>query len=531
GTIWIHDTTYAVKKVEMELAGEMNLNFISAGMIRQEYSFIEGQYWMLTKDYLMGDFNLTKNAKTIGVYGHRTTSSRNFVVNQPHDDEFYKSPVNVVVEENAMQKDDAYWAVARHDSLTRRENGIYEMIDSIKRVPLFDTYMDLGYMLVNGYYIWGNFELGPYYKLLSFNAIEGARFRFGGQTSNDFSTKLMLSGHLAYGTLDRRFKFGAGFLYMFNTKPRRAISGSYLYDMIQLGQSQDAFSQESFFAVFFRRNPANKLSMLERYELSYEHEWVAGFSNTFHFSHRKLFPVGYNRFVVFPDDSTIMVEDNIISAELGVKFRWAYKERYILGNFTRITIGTKYPIFELHYAYGVPGIFGSEYEYHRLQFQVKQWFNILSIGWSKYVLETGKIWGTLPYPLLKLQPANETFLFDEFAYNLMDYYEFINDEYISLYYTHHFDGFFLNRIPLMRKLKWRTVIHGRILLGNLSEENRDYSLFPGRRLDMTTPYYEAGAGVENIFKFIRVDAIWRLTYRDTNNPRNFGVFISAALTF
>ncbi|MEN8224457.1 MAG: DUF5686 family protein [Bacteroidota bacterium] len=531
GTFWVHDTSFAVKRVEMEMAGDMNLNFVGAGRIKQEYSLIDGKYWMLTSDYLMGDFNLTKNAKTIGVYGHRSTSSRNFIVNSPRENDFYKSPVNVVVEDSARLKSDLYWEHARHDSLTVRELGIYEMIDSIKGVPLFDTYMDLGYMLGSGYYIWGNFELGPYYKLLSFNAVEGARFRIGGQTSNQFSTRLMLTGHTAYGTRDQRLKYGLGFLYMIEKNPRRALSGSYLYDMVQLGQSQDAFSQENFFAVFFRRNPSTKLSMLERYKVSYEHEWLSGFSNTFYFSHRKLFPVGDNSFEVFPEEGVSFVEDNIISAEAGVKFRWAPKERYILGNFTRITIGTKYPIFELHYAYGIPGVFLSEYEYHRLQFQLKQWFNVLSLGWSKYIIETGKIWGTLPYPLLKLQASNETFLFDEYAYNLMNYYEFINDEYVSLYYTHHFDGFFLNHIPLMRKLKWRGVVHGRVLMGSLSDENKAYSNFPGKRLDMTTPYYEAGAGVENIFKFFRVDAIWRLSYRDTDKPRNFGVFVSAAFTF
>ncbi|MCD4725917.1 MAG: DUF5686 and carboxypeptidase regulatory-like domain-containing protein [Bacteroidales bacterium] len=531
GTFWIHDTTFAVKKVEMELARDVNLNFVSAGVVRQEYSLIDDKYWILTKDYLMGDFNFTRKAKTIGVFGHRSTSSRNFVFNQPRDDKFYKTPVNVIVEDDANEKDDAYWGITRHDSLTAREIGIYEMIDSIKSIPIFDTYVDMGYMLVSGYYVWGNFELGPYYKLLSFNAIEGARFRLGGQTSNKFSNKLMLDGHIAYGTLDYRFKYGLGFLYMFDKNPRRALSASYFYDMVQLGQSQDAFSQENFFAVFFRRNPANKLSMLEQYETSYEHEWITGFSNTFTFSHRKLFPVGNSLFVVHPEEGETIIEDNIISAEIAVKTRWAYKERYILGDFTRITIGTKYPIFELQYAYGIPDIFGSEYEYHRLQFQMKQWFNVLSIGWSKYILEAGKIWGILPYPLLKLQPANETFLFDEYAYNLMNYYEFINDQYVSLYFTHHFDGFFLNHIPLMRKLKWRGVIHGRVLLGTLSEENKQYSEFPGIQVDMTSPYYEAGVGVENIFKFFRVDAIWRLSYRDTQKPRNFGVFISAAISF
>jgi hypothetical protein len=435
------------------------------------------------------------------------------------------------VEEDAMDKDDHYWELARHDSLTNRERGIYEMIDSVKNIPLFDTYMDLGYMLASGYYIWGNFELGPYYKLVSFNAIEGVRMRLGGRTSNQFSTRLMLEGHVAYGTEDKRIKGGLGFLYMLNKNPRRTLSGSFLYDLVQLGQSQDAFSQESFFAVFFRRNPANKLSMLERYQLAYEHEWVQGFSNTIAFSHRKLFPVGESQFVVYPEPGVPEVEDNIISAEIELKTRWAYKERYIHGEFTRITVGTKYPVFELQYGYGIPGVFLSEYEYHRLQFQVKQWFNVFSIGWSKYILEAGKIWGTLPYPLLKLQPGNETFLFDEYAYNLVNYYEFIHDQYVSLYFTHHFDGFFFNRIPLMRKLKWRTVIHGRALIGSLSDANKDYSDIPGEQIERETPYYEAGAGIENIFKFFRVDAIWRLTHHDQNKPRNFGVFISAAFSF
>ena len=531
GTFWVHDTTFAVKEVDMQLAGELNLNFVTAGIVRQEYSLIDGQYWMLTKDYLMGDFNITKNAKTIGVYGHRSTSSKNFVLNQPRIDAFYKRPVSVVVEDDAMEKDDQYWVLARHDSLTSRERGIYEMIDSVKNIPLFDTYMDLGYMLASGYYIWGNFELGPYYKLVSFNAIEGVRMRLGGRTSNQFSTRLMLEGHVAYGTEDKRFKGGLGFLYMLNKNPRRTLSGSFLYDMVQLGQSQDAFSQENFFAVFFRRNPANKLSMLERYQASYEHEWIQGFSNTLTFSHRKLFPVGESQFIVYPEPGVTEVEDNIISAEIKLKTRWAFKERYIHGEFTRITVGTKYPVFELQYGYGIPGVFLSEYEYHRLQFQVKQWFNVFSIGWSKYILEAGKIWGTLPYPLLKLQPGNETFLFDEYAYNLANYYEFIHDQYLSLYLTHHFDGFFFNRIPLMRKLKWRTVIHGRALIGSLSDANKAYSEIPGEQIDRETPYYEAGVGIENIFKFFRVDAIWRLTHLDQNKPRNFGIFVSAAFSF
>lgn len=531
GAFWVHDTTYAIRKVEMEMAGDVNMNFLGAGMVKQEYNLINGEHWMLTKDYLMGDFNITKKARTIGLYGHRTTSSKNFVFNQPMDDEFYKSPVNVIVDDSAMLMDNEFWSEARHENLSVKEEGIYEMIDSIKSIPIFDTYVDIAVMIATGYYVWGKVELGPIYKLVSFNDIEGTRFRFGLRTSNDFSTRLMLEGHIAYGTKDQQFKFGIGYLYMFNKHPRRSLSGSYLYDIVQLGQSQDAFSQENFFAVFFRRNPANKLSMLERYQLAYEHEWLSGFSTTFSFKHRKIFPVGDTRFIVYPEEGVEEEEENIISSEAGLKIRWAPRERYIFGEFNRVSMGTKYPVLELLYGYGIPELFLSEYTYHRVQFQIRQWFNVFGIGWSKYIFEAGKIWGTLPYPLLKLQPANETFLFDEYAYNLLDYYEVINDQYLSLYYTHHFDGFFLNHIPLMRKLKWRTVIHGRAMWGSLTEENEAYSDFPGEQTDINTPYYEAGAGIENIFKFIRVDAIWRLSHRVNNNPRNFGVFVSAAVSF
>lgn len=128
-------------------------------------------------------------------------------------------------------------------------------------------------------------------------------------------------------------------------------------------------------------------------------------------------------------------------------------------------------------------------------------------------------------------PGNETFLFDEYAYNLMDYYEFVGDAYIGLYYTHHFDGLLLNHIPLMRKLKWRTVIHGKGVIGTLTDANRNYSVFPEILHDLETPYYEAGVGIENILKIFRVDAIWRLSHRNVNQSDNFALFFSFWFSF
>lgn len=180
-------------------------------------------------------------------------------------------------------------------------------------------------------------------------------------------------------------------------------------------------------------------------------------------------------------------------------------------------------------------MFQNDFEYHKITLNIEQWFNFATIGWSKYIIEAGKIWGTLPYNLLKVHDGNQTFLFDEYASNLMNYYEFVSDEYISAYYTHHFDGLLFNHIPLLRKLKWREVAHLRAVYGTLTDKNKAFSQFPDQlRSFKGIPYWEAGAGIENIFTFVRVDAIWRLTHLNDEvqqKPSPFGVFVSLNFTF
>ncbi|MFO8129208.1 MAG: DUF5686 family protein [Bacteroidales bacterium] len=531
GELWIHDTSFAVKSLDMKVTGDANLNFVNDLALEQAYELLENDRWTLIRDYIVVDFNIIENTdRILGFFGHRTTIHRNFVFNQPKQKEFYRSPVDVVIQDDARTKSDAFWDTARHERLTEKEMGIYEMVDSVKNVPLFRTYVDFFYMLFNGNLLWGNIEIGPYYKMLSFNEIEGVRFRLGGCTSNEFSTKLMLSGHVAYGTKDRKFKYNLGFLYLFSKNPRRGFGAGYTHDMEQLGASQNAFSEDNLFSSFFRRSPANKLSMVQEFSGHYEHEWFTGFSNTFRFRHRVLFPAGETTFILYKDGEGIP-ENALTTSEISLDTRFAFKEKYVMGEFERISLGTTYPVVDLKYSYGIPGFLESEFEYHKLQAGVRHWFNVFSFGWSKYIFETGKIWGTLPYPLLKLMPGNETFLFDEYAYNLLDYYEMGSDTYVSLYYTHHFDGLILNRIPLMRRLKWRTVIHGRGLVGSLTEANKAYSEFPRILGNLEKPYYEAGVGLENIFKIFRVDAIWRLSHRDTPGADNFAVFFSFWFSF
>lgn len=531
GNIWINDTTYAIKKVDMRIIDDANINFINAMDIRQVYQLLEGKYWMLTKDYMIADFNVIDDAKkTLGFYGHRSTSYNKFVFNQQAEKEIYGYPANIILKDSAIQYADERWKDFRHDTLTVKEKAIYSMIDSVKNVPIFKTYVDVIYTITNGYYIDGMFEIGPYYKMLSFNEREGARFRFGGRTSNKFSTKWMFDAYFAYGQTDEKFKYGGGFLKINSKNPRRTYGMNYKIDTEQLGQSKNAYSEDNFFNSFLSKNAINKLSMVKEYKSFYEHEWFGGFSNSLVFTHREVFPISGENFIIHEDDSEIEIP-SIRTSEISLNMRFAYNEKFLMGEFERVSLGTTYPVFEATYSYGIPNLFNSDYSYHRVQLNLKQWFNVGTLGWSKYIVEAGRIWGKLPYPLLKIQEGNETYFYDELSYNLMNYYEFVSDQYISVNYIHHFDGLFLNRIPLMRKLKWREVAFIKGVTGNLSQNNKTYSTFPATTNTLEEPYWEAGLGIENIFKVIRVDAIWRLSHLDHDNINKFGIFFSFQFVF
>jgi hypothetical protein len=537
GNLWISDTSFAVKKIRMRIADDANVNFINDLEVEQEFEWTQDQFWMLTKDVLNADFNILDNTrKTIGFYGHRTTIYKNFQFDVPENKRFFNISTDVFIAPDATTKSRESWDTIRPERLSPKEQGIYTMVDSVKSVPIFKTYTDIIYGIFTGYLCWGKVEIGPYSKLFSYNETEGARFRFGMRTANSFSKKIQLEGYVAYGTYDQKFKYGGDLIYMFSKNPRRDLTAGFKYDIEQLGLSPTAFSTDNILSSLFHRGPNNKLTMVRDYRISYEHEWHTGFINRLHLIHREVFPLGSTEFIVFPDGrSEPHFMNSIFTSEIQIDTRLSFRERFLAAEFARVTISSVYPIVQLSYTYGVPGVFKSDYEYHKLVLNLSQWFHFASIGWSKYIVEAGKIWETLPYPLLKIHDGNQTFFYDDNSSNLMNYYEFVSDTWISASYTHHFSGLLFNKIPLIRKLKWREVAHVRAVYGTLTSKNAAYSAFPvPLRSFEQHPYYEAGAGIENIFKVVRVDAVWRMSHlNDEGNSyvSKFGLFVSLFFSF
>ncbi|MCD4745137.1 MAG: DUF5686 and carboxypeptidase regulatory-like domain-containing protein [Bacteroidales bacterium] len=533
GNFWVNDSSFAIKSFDIRIVDDANINFINDLVLEKEFDYIDNKYWMVIKDKMVGDFNIIEETKTtLGFFGRKTTTYKNFVFNSLMDKQFYSTPTNIFVTDSANNRKEEYWDINRHCELSKDELTIYYMIDTLKSLPAFQTWIDIVEMLTTGYYVTGNYELGPYMSLISYNEFEGIRLRFGGRTSNDFSTKIMFNAHIAYGTRDEKIKYGIGFLYMLNKNPRRALGGSYIYDIEQLGESQNAFREDFLLAAIFRRNPSDKLSMVGKYKVYYEHEWYNGLSNTINFIHRDIAGVGGADFIIKNEKDNSEIKKSIITtSEIRLDTRIAYREKFIMGEFERFSLGAKYPILEIQYGYGIPDFLGGEYEYHKLQLNIRHWFNVLSFGWSKYIIEVGRIWGIIPYPLLKLHEGNETYLFDECAFNMMNYYEFASNKYLSFYYTHHFQGLLLNKIPLMRKLKWREVFLIKGVIGDLDEKNKKYSVFPETLYTLRKPYFETGAGIENIFKIFRIDLLWRLSYLDHPDIAKFGIRFSFRFDF
>ena len=531
GNMWIADSTWAIKRLEMSIPKDANINFINAANIIQEYTKTDST-WMLSKDRLVIDFAL--NANKIGIYGRKTSSYKNFTINKPKEAKFYDFANRVVVDDSASLRTNAFWDNNRHDSLSAREKKIYHMIDTIKSLPVYRTWVDLFTLFISGYKVVNNFEIGPYFNLISYNRVEGPRFRFGGRTSLKFSKWYQLDGYVAYGTKDEKFKYSIGFKTFINKKQNRSMVGmNYKSDYEILGQSQNGFSQDNLFASLFRTSPLTNLTRVDNVSAWFEKNWFDGLSSRVTLAGRTITPLLANAYRYYKNDGSIATKENIHNTEVRLNVRFAYKEKYLNGEFKRIALGTKFPILQVNYSKSLQNAFKGEYDYQKLVINVNDRIRLNTLlGYTDYSLEVGKIFGVVPYPLMELHGGNETYVYDAFSYNMMKYYEFASDKYASVGLFHHFEGLFFNKIPLIKKLKWREVITAKALWGSANDKNKNVLIFPTTLHALgAEPYTELSAGIENIFKLFRVEALWRTTYKRAKASDNFGVKVGFQLAF
>jgi len=533
GEIWIHDTTFAIRKLNLRISSDANINFIEDLGIVQDYKYVNDKQWMLSREVLVVNLaaNETKSKQTTGFIGRKTTYYRNFVLNEPMGEKFFKGS-EIDMMQDATEHNLSYWDSTRGESLTDSERKIYAMIDTIKSIPAYKRYANAVKILATGFTETGWFEIGPLYSFVSTNSVEGMRLRFGGQTSNKFSTRLVLSGYGAYGLKDGRVKYGGTIRFFTSKRPRQYFGFEYKNDIEQLGKSANAFTDDNVFATLLRRLPSNKLNDVVQEKFYFEHEFIEGFSNRITLLHSEYSPKGNLDYTYYRNDIRTDSSNTLNNSELSLHVRFAYKERFVSGKVDRISLGSNYPILNILYSRGIKDLLNSRFVYDKVILRVEDYFYLGNFGLFSIRAEAGKIFQSLPYPLLFIHPGNNSFVYDRTAFNLMNYYEFVSDQYFSIKAEQHFGGIFLDRIPALRKLKWREVATFSAVSGRLSNKNRALLAKPEVFSDLSNkPYLEAGVGIENIFKILRIDNIWRISYLDRPDIAKVAILGTISISF
>jgi hypothetical protein len=524
GSLIVSENNYAVKDIRLRMAPHVNINFIKRIEVDQEFDFVDRKFWMMTKDHLLIEFAPLE--KTPAIVTRKNGVYRNFRINQPFNDSMINTiKEEMVIDEAEVKKDMAYWDTSRFIQLTKNEAAVYHMIDTLQNLPKYKTYVDIINFVLTGYYKTGPVEWGPILNFISSNKLEGWRFRLGLQTNSKMCNWAQAWGYAAYALRDKKVKGGAGVRFLVHKNPRQLVSASYVRDVSKMSRTTDLLSTDNLLnLIILRRKPDFRLLYLEEAKVNYEIEFKKGLSTGLTLQNRRitqgLVPFRY-AFSGSEASSDTLIALN--QSELVWKARFAIGEKYIDKNsLFRSSINTsRVPVLQFEYVYGFKGFLRSQFNYHKITLAFAQTIPVRTIGRLEVKVQAGKIFGRVPFLLTEVHDGNQTFAYSNTAFNVMNDYEFFSDQYLQWNFTHHFEGFFLNRIPGIRKLKLREVIHTRGIWGGVSAKNREYNRLNTSFINPLgkIPYIEVGFGIENILKILRWDVMWRVTHRD--NPKAY----------
>ncbi|WP_018613292.1 DUF5686 and carboxypeptidase-like regulatory domain-containing protein [Segetibacter koreensis] len=546
GTLFVTlDGNYSVQKLIMSISKHANLNFVRELHVNQNFEKgFDGRYHVIMSNTIV-EFALSKNAKS-GIVGERTVSLKNLTINQPGPDSVYDGAAVVHLENNKNEVD-SFWVQHRSPPLSEAESKVYSNIDSLTRLKSFKTFMDIATLLLAGYKSFGPYEVGPVNTFYSFNPVEGFRLRLGGRTTPKFNQNIYLENYFAYGFRDEKFKYFVSAAYSFNRSsyysyPHNFLRFNYQHDTKIPGQELQFVSEDNFF-LSFKRGKNDRWLYNDIFKAEYEREFGKDFAYNFALKYWKQTPAGVISYIK-SDGAGLTNVPNLTTNEISAELCWSPHHQYYQGKVYRIPIINKYPILRLRYIAGIKGLVKGEYNYHNINLTIDKRSYLSQLGFADVVLEGGYIFGKIPYPLMTVHKANQTYSYQLHSYNLMNFMEFVSDHYAALSIDQHFNGFFFNKIPLLKKLKLREVASAKILYGGVRNENNpDFNLstfkFPvDKETDLPTtytlnktPYVEVSAGIMNIFKIVRVDLVKRLTYLDHPDIAEWGIRTRVKIDF
>lgn len=519
GHMWVHDTTYAVKRIEANIAPGANLNYIDNFYFEQTFEQVQKEVWMLTEEHMLLTFKLTEKSKLPGVVGRKYSERSDFSINEPQAPTFYRTENNVEISTDAKTKTAAQWEALRPVALSHTEVQIQQMIDSLETQSYYRNMRKLTYFATTGYWPVRKIELGSAASLISFNPVEQFRTSLALRTSNDFSKRLELGGRIAYGFGDQKLKYNVRVRYNLTPKKRGMLNIYYNYDIEQIGQSPTAASMGTSFVTFLSTAPFDKLTFVQKAGLNLEKDIKKDLIVFAGAEWKNLTPLGLATYQRLVGSDTIALS-HITTTEFTTRVRWTKDEEFLSGSFDRTALRSPYPIFSFQGIFGVKGILGSEYNYQKYEFQFEHNTQLGALGRMRYGFSLGYIHGATAYPFLKVHEGNQSLWLLTSTFNMVNFIEFVSDRYLIAFAENHWEGLVFDRIPLVKATKIRLVTTERIMLGSLSQQNNQALLIPDFvRPFNGIPYLEFGIGIENIFKVIRIDFVYRATHHiDSISP-------------
>ncbi len=532
GDFWVNDTTFALKKINLEVTKSANINWVKEVYIEQDFEVVNDSVFLLKRDYMLSDFSFSKKEKSKGVYGKRTTVYDNYTFDQPKADAFYKTasdPFDPLV----FERDSIFWGNNRLEDLNKDESGIYALLDTLKTVPKFKSYYNIVSILGSGYVEIDklNLDIGDIYSTFGYNDAEGIRLRGGARTYFGQNDPWRLEGYMAYGFSDKKVKHGFAAKWLLDRKSRLIISGGNRRDIEQLGLSltatNDVMGRSVASSSVLTVGNNDRLTNINLTTLSLEAEPFTNFRIRFGGSLRSLssaLPDAFSLEYIDPE-SPIGTSTELKQFDLTTTLIYTPGKRTIGYGVERRNVNDEYATLLFNYTQGVEAFLESDFSYAKYQFSYTQPWQIGGFGRLKSTVELGKTVGEVPLSLLNVVPGNQTLFSLYTTFPNLDFYEFVTDTYFSLHLEQNFNGRLFSRIPLIRNWNLREIVGLRGVWGQLSDEN--IALNSPTNIPLIAPsdkiYFEYSFGVGNIFKIFRIDFNFRGNYLENPDARPFSI--------
>lgn len=545
------DGKYSLKKFLLNVPRNINLNWVDRLRIEQQFKRMPDNTWVVDEENTFVNFYFIKGAQQL--HSHQLRKYSNYDFNMANADSVFNllGPTHFMPQ--ATARTDSFWINNRPIPLPEKESVLNELLAEMRKVPSINAIIKTAEILISGYIQTGRdkksnwFDIGPMNTLFSANQLEGFRIRVSGMTTANLNPHFFLTGYVAYGVDDRKFKYNGKLTYSFDKKkyhegefPRNNLSVIHEYDVYTPGQDFLFTSKDNIFVAWKVGEPVTKMNYVRKSMIQYEKEWLNNLSVKSWVRVQDEKAAGTLEYIMQGEDDTKYRLKRIGTTELGTQLRYAPGERTYdsrEGKESVFNLSKDAPVFKLSHQLGIKDVFGGDYNYNRTELSAEKRIWLSSFGHLDTQLKAGKVWDKVPFPLLIMPNTNQSITIQPEAFHMMRALEFVTDEYVSFNVTYYMKGWLLNRIPGIRWLKFREVLSFNGIYGNLTDKNNPLHTkglfdFPEGTTGLgNKPYMEASIGLENILKILRIDYYRRLTYLDNPDIKKGGIRVALRFTF